>query len=222
MPRSTSKPERPEAGPAPGTGTRAGVKAEAEALIESARSVLERRGGDGFTVHEVLSEAGLGTRAFYRHFASKEALVLAVFASAAAREAERLRERMRGAETALAAVTAWLEARLELAFDDQVASTMKGLSLEAQRAIQQSPDQMEAAFDCMLAPLTEQLRRGQLDGSLAVTDPGKDAQALHDVIWGETLRRWSGFPAGTGPGAQDHVLGFCLRAIGADLEPRQS
>jgi len=215
MPDSTSKPERPGGSVA----SRTGGSSEADALIESARAVLERRGGEGFTVHEVLSEAGLGTRAFYRHFASKEALVQEVFAFAAEREADRLRDRMRGTDSALGAVTAWIEARLELAFDEQVASSMRVLSLEAQLASQQTPDRLESAFDCMLAPLIDQLRRGHLDGSFALADPGNDARALHDVVWGETLRQWSGFGLRTDPAAaKRQVLGFCLRAIGANPE----
>ena len=207
MPRSTSKPDRP-----------APVGAS-DALIDSARVVLERRGGESFTVHEVLSEAGLGTRAFYRHFASKEALVLAVFAQAAAQEADRLRDRIAGTDSALGAVTAWIEARLELAFDEQVDSTMRSLSLEAQVASQQMPDQLESAFDQMLDPLVEQLRRGQLDGSFAVADPGRAARAIHDVVWGETLRRWSEIGLRSDPAtAKEHALGFCLRAIGATAE----
>jgi AcrR family transcriptional regulator len=211
MPRSTSKPDRSPT--IPDRRTDGGL--ESDALIESARAVLERQGGDGITVHEVLSEAGLGTRAFYRHFASKEALVLAVFAVAAQQEADRLRQRMAGSGNAFEAVTAWINARLELAFDDEVAHTMRALSVEAEIASRQMPDQMELAFDCMLAPLVEQLQRGQRDGSFAVSDPSRDARALHDVIWGETLRQWSGFGVrGDRDTAKLRVLGFCLRAIG--------
>ncbi len=188
---------------------------ESDALVQAARHVLERRGGGAFTVHQVLAEAGLGTRAFYRHFRSKEALVLAVFAEEAQRERARLEARMTGARTPTEAVTAWIETRLELAFDEGVADSMRVLSLEAQLAVEHAPEQMEAAFDSMLAPLIDQLAQGQQDGSFTGDDPTRDARALHDVVWGETLRQWSAFGSGPG-GARQHVLGFCLRAIGAD------
>ena len=54
--------------PAPATTTD-----EKRALIEAGLVVLRRSGSDGCTVADVLSEAGLSTRAFYRHFASKDA-----------------------------------------------------------------------------------------------------------------------------------------------------
>ena len=158
---STSGAERRVAdGPRPPDG-----RSESEGLVQAARHVLERRGGDGFTVHEVLSEAGLGTRAFYRHFSSKEALVLAVFAEGAERERARLEARMAGAGSPTEAVTAWIESRLELAFDEEVADSMRVLSLEAQLAVDQAPEQLAAAFDCMSAPLVRQLAQGRQDGS---------------------------------------------------------
>ena len=84
------------------SGPRAVEASEADALIPRRLGrCFEHRGGAGFTVHEVLGEAGLGTRAFYRHFAAKEALVLAVFADASAQEEVHLRERMQGAWSSL-------------------------------------------------------------------------------------------------------------------------
>ncbi len=178
--------------------------------------MLERRGGAGFTVHEVLSEAGLGTRAFYRHFASKEALVLAVFADASAQEEARIRGRMQGAASTLHAVVAWIDARLELAFDEQVAMSMRALSLEAEKAGRQMPEPLVAALDRMLTPLVEQLAKAQQEGVSSGLDPVSQARSVHDVVWGETIRQWWG--VGTDQGnARAHVLAFCFQAIGAEL-----
>lgn len=190
---------------------------EAARLLEAARAVLERQGGRGFSVHDVLHQAGLGTRAFYRHFPSKEALVVAVFESVAEQEAQRLRRHMDSADSALGAVTAWIEARLDLAFDDEVGSTMKALSVEAIRASQRAPQQVESAFDLMLAPLVEHLRRGRQDGTIRTGDPDFDARAIHHIVWGETMRHWSGMrPVLSRATTTEQILGFCLRGLGAD------
>src|SRR4051812_20043747 len=58
---------------------RARAAAEAGALLEAALTVLRRKGATGLTVADVLGESGLSTRAFYRHFESKDALLLALF-----------------------------------------------------------------------------------------------------------------------------------------------
>src|SRR3954453_24201572 len=58
---------------------RARAETEARALLEAALAVLRRDGAVGFTVAAVLAEARLSTRAFYRHFASKDELLLSLF-----------------------------------------------------------------------------------------------------------------------------------------------
>ena len=58
---------------------RARYEREVEALVSSALRVMRRKGYAAATVADVLEEAELSTRAFYRHFHSKEELFLAVF-----------------------------------------------------------------------------------------------------------------------------------------------
>ena len=80
----------------------AGRRRGARAGRSRARGAAPRTDAAGLTVAEVLAEAGLSTRAFYRHFQSKDELVLAVFEQ----EAQR---RYAGLEAQLA--TAALAAR---------------------------------------------------------------------------------------------------------------
>lgn len=51
-------------------------------LIQAAATLLERTGGDGFTVQDVADEAGQSLRSFYQHFGSKDDLLLALFEEA--------------------------------------------------------------------------------------------------------------------------------------------
>src|SRR5947199_263952 len=52
---------------------------EERALVEAAHRAMRRNGFSGATVADILAEAGLSTRAFYRHFASKDELLLAMY-----------------------------------------------------------------------------------------------------------------------------------------------
>jgi AcrR family transcriptional regulator len=187
---------------------------ESQIIISAARRVLEREGSTGFRVHDVLSEAGIGTRALYRHFDSRDALVLAVFVEAAEEEALRLRSRMEAAPDPLGAVSVWIEARLELAFDEQIGNSMRDISLEAHQASRDAPEQMEIALDRLLEPLVEQLALGQAKGLFVTEDPVQQALSIQDIVWGQTLRQWSGIRTER-DGAHVHVLRFCLRGIGA-------
>ena len=57
------------------------------AFISAALLLLDRSNGDGFKVEDVAEEAGESVRCFYRHFASKDDLLLAVLEEAMERYA---------------------------------------------------------------------------------------------------------------------------------------
>lgn len=67
-------------------------------VVEAAFQLLEARGPEAVTVHDIAERAGVGVGSLYRYFAGKEAVVAAVFQ----REAERALEALDGRETALA------------------------------------------------------------------------------------------------------------------------
>jgi len=188
---------------------------ESERLIDAARHILVRKNGSGFTLNEVLEESGLGTRAFYRHFGSKDELALAVFAQEAEREAKRLHARMKDAADPVAGVVAWIDVRLEPGFDQRLAASQRPLTEEAVRASRRFPRQLEPAFNRTLEPLIDQLTRGMATGDFAGIDPVADAKAIHHVVSGVVEQRWSGFPLRRRE-TRMNVLRFCLSALGVD------
>jgi AcrR family transcriptional regulator len=173
------------------------------------------------TVRDVLAQANLGTRAFYRHFASKDELVLAMFTRAAVEEAERLRRRRAPTPDPITAVIAWIDGRLDLAFDRRIAANLQVLSTEAQLRRKETPAELQLAFDVMLAPLIEQLRMGQEGGVFTEVNPEPDARSIHDVVWGVVEAHWSGFPQRKRE-TRDRVVRFCLRAVGASVDSSAS
>lgn len=187
---------------------------ERQALLVAALEVLRERGAHGLRVDDVLTRAGLGTRAFYRHFASKDQLILDVFAAAAQAEADRLRSQIREDQNALSAITAWIDGRLDLAFDAEVSSDLQYVSRQAQAVNVTSPERMAAVHAAILAPLIEHLARAAQTGEIQCADPVADALSIDAVTWSCIERQWAG--AGDDPAtARAQVRGFCLRAIGA-------
>ncbi len=209
----------PTEGPSPGESAKvrkpSGKEHEPELLIAVARQILLKKNGAGFTLNEVLEESGLGTRAFYRHFASKDEVALAVFAEEAEREAKRLHSRMRYTSDPVEGVVAWIDARLELGFDQRLAASYRPLTEEAVRASRRFPRQLEPAFNRTLEPLIEQLSHGIDSGSFVGIDPIADAKAIHHVVSGVVEQRWTGFPLPRRE-TRGQVLRFCLCALGVD------
>ena len=179
-------------------------------ILAAASTVLREQGVGGLGIAAVLDRAGLSTRAFYRHFGSKEELVAAVFLESARVETRRLRRRMTTATTDIEAVTAWIDGRLDLAFDEGIGSDLRRLSLEAQS---QSPGLVQPAYAEMLKPLRDALARGQQAGVFRHIDPVSDAQFIHGVVWAGINEHWA-----TGDcdrdALRDRILQFCLRGLG--------
>ncbi|CQD17070.1 putative regulatory protein [Mycobacterium europaeum] len=186
-------------------------------ILVAASTTLREQGVRGLSIAAVLDRAKLSTRAFYRHFDSKDELVAAVFLDTARAERRRLQRRMSAAATEIEAVAAWIDGRLDLAFDENIKSDLRRLSLEAQSQTFASPGLVQPAYAEMLKPLSAVLQRGQQAGVFRRIDPVTDAEFIHGVVWASTNRQWR-----TGNCDRDKVradaLRFCLRALGVAPE----
>lgn len=182
-------------------------------IVAAASENLREQGVRGLSIATLLDRAGLSTRAFYRHFESKDQLVSAVFLEMAHVEMRRLRRKMAKAADPVEAVAAWIDGRLDLAFDENIKSDLRRLSLEAQSQMFASPDLIQPAYAAMLEPLVEQLHRGLVYGLFDNIDPVSEAQSIHGVVWAGTERHWA-----TGDcdraAVRERMLRFCLRGLG--------
>lgn len=182
-------------------------------ILAAASQSLRENGVRGLNIAAVLERTNLSTRAFYRHFNSMDDLIAAVFQEAARVERRRLQRRMAGAATPVEAVAAWIDGRLDLAFDARIGSDLRRLSMEAQFQTSASPALVEPAYAEMLKPLTDALRRGLGDKVFHPIDPTTEARFIHGVVWAGINQQWT-----TGESDRDdlrrRILGFCLRGLG--------
>jgi len=186
-------------------------------ILATASTTLREQGIRGLSITAVLEQANLSTRAFYRHFGSKDELVAAIFLETARVEKRRLRRRMAAATTEIDAVAAWIDGRRDLAVDDSGRSDLRRLSLEAQTQTFASPGLVQPAYAEMLKPLSEALQRGLRRVVFHHIDPVTDAQFIHGVVWAGIDRQWT-----TGDCDRDdlrqRILRFCLRGLGVTPE----
>jgi AcrR family transcriptional regulator len=187
------------------------------AILAAASKSVREQGVRGLSVAAVLERAQLSTRAFYRHFESKDQLVAAVFLDMARVEMRRLRAKMADTANPVEAVAAWIDGRLDLAFDENIKSDLRQLSLEAQSQMFASPELIQPAYAEMLKPLIEQLQRGMERGVFHDIDPVTDARSIQGVVWAGTERQWT-----TGDceraDVRQRILWFCLHGLGAAPE----
>ena len=183
------------------------------AILAAASKIVREEGVRAFSIAQVLNRAQLSTRAFYRHFASKDELVSAVFLGMASVEMLRLRRRMADAPDPVHAVAAWVDGRLELAFNDEIRSDLRRMSVEAQSQMFASPELIGPAYGEILRPLIEQLGRGRELGLFTEIDPDSEALSVHGVVWACVERQWA--TGSCDPNElRERVQRFCLRGLG--------
>ncbi len=158
-------------------------------ILAAAAEVVRTEGVQALSIARVLSRTQLGTRAFYRHFESKDQLVAAVFLEMARAEVVRLEQRMADSDP-VRAVAAWIDGRLDLAFNQQIRSDLRQMSVEAQNQMVAAPELVAPAYREILRPLVEQLARGKDLGIFAEIDPDGEALSIHGVVWTNIERHW--------------------------------
>jgi len=194
---------------------RARAETEVTTLLEAGLAALTDHGSAGLTVAYVLQRAGLSTRAFYRHFASKDELVLAVFTAELERSLARRQAAVDAAPDATAAVVAWIDETLALGYARRRAPRTRTLFAEGARLRPDHPDQFAETVAALLAPLVDALRAGRRTGELPTADPELDAVSIHAVTRELVERRLAGDTRLSLPQARAHVIRFCLPALGA-------
>src|ERR1700731_3401023 len=187
------------------------------AIVDAASKSVREQGVRGLSVAAVLERAQLSTRAFYRHFESKDQLVAAVFLEMARAEKRRLQRKMAKAGNPVEAVAAWIDGRLDLAFDENIKSELRLLSLEAQSQMFAAPELIQPAFEEMLKPLIEQLNDGLKSGVFHDIDPLTEAQSIQGVVWASTERQWAAANRERTE-VRRRALRFCLRGLGVKPE----
>lgn len=187
------------------------------AIVAAASESVRERGGWGLSVAAVLKDARLSTRAFYRHFESKDELVEAVFTEMTRAEVRRLKAKMATAATPVEAVAAWIDGRIDLAFNDGVAPELRQMPLAAPSTVFSSPELISPAYAAILEPLVEQLERGLEIGVFLGIVPAVAAKSIHGAVWAGTQQQWETGHAGRAE-VRERAIQFCLRGLGVAPE----
>ena len=185
---------------------------ERKLLLDAGMKVMRRNGFAEASLADVLEVAGVSTRAFYRHFETKDALLVAMFDRDADAVTARLRAAVGTAATARAALDAWLDEYLDLFANPRRASRVRLMSSPAARGAVGYHDAWQRMIDSQVEPLAEALARGSDDGTITSMDPALDARSILGVVEVVGPRLVAG--EWTLEDARAHVARFCWPALG--------
>ena len=187
---------------------------DVQLLVAAGRKLLHRDGAAEMTIADVLSEAGLSTRAFYRHFASKSDLLLAIYDHEVDRYRPLLQRRLDAASTPREGLVAWIDELLAAAFEPRRGERTRAMFTWAIPLQQEFPAEFSAVRAALTDPLVAVLEAGRSDGTFPNTDPGRDAAFIRALTWDLVEEHLSGVEIDAIE-AREQVLRFCLPALGA-------
>ena len=191
---------------------------ELRILLNAALVVMERNGYTDAAVADILREADLSTRSFYRHFESKDQLLCALFRREADAAAARLRAKVAAAANPREALDTWIDEILSFGHDRVKAARVSVLgSLGAMKG-EGYAREMRHASEVLTAPLEALLCDGAADGSFPLADPAADAPLIQSVVWAAAgLHPARGKPSSRAEAARQ-ARSFCGRALGVTSE----
>jgi AcrR family transcriptional regulator len=188
---------------------------ELRLILEAAMAVMQRNGYQDAAVADILKEADLSTRSFYRHFESKDQLLCALYRREAERAAERLTAKVAAAPTPRMALDAWIDEILSFGHQRAKANRVKVLGSPGAMRAEGYAEETRHAANLLVAPLQALLAEGARDGSFPWVDPVTDALLVQSVALAAAgLTPFREMPRSRAE-AFAAVHSFCLRALGA-------
>ncbi len=184
-------------------------------IIDAAYVCLSQPHSGPIPVAAILQRAGVSTRAFYRHFQSKDELFLAMLRQESDALADRLDRIAKEAPgSPVEQLKEWISRMFGWVDDAQLRMHLTVIDSDELRAAKGYRETRERAHADRERSLVQILRRGREDGSFPLADPERDAIAISAVVSREM----------TGVSPDDErqlerslarVLDFALRALGA-------
>ena len=158
---------------------------EAQRLIQAGIAELAEKGRLDPRVSDIVRRAGLSNKAFYRHFKSKDELLLAVLEEMMRQQVADFEARVTPEQPPVERIRAWIWAVLESAFDTERAAAQRPLLVHQGRLLGSLSDALwgHVAYlvGLLQSALEEAKEQGQLDPNV---DPGRDAEVIYYMAMG--------------------------------------
>lgn len=187
---------------------------QAKVVVDAARRLIAER-GDGFTTQELVKEAGVALQTFYRLFAGKDQLLLAVFEDMIAEQCSHYEEAARALPDPVARLRFYItEAVRSVGGDSSEGIRPRFVTAEHWRLYQLFPDEMSHATQAFTDLVLRQLEAARDQGLLAPADPERDAWFVTKLVMG--VYHHYAFATNTLDAAAigDQLWAFCCNALG--------
>jgi AcrR family transcriptional regulator len=184
-----------------------------QVIVEAAERLILEQGGR-FTTQELAREAGVAMQTFYRHFAGKDQLILAVIEDMVAVRTAELAEAARDLPDPVARLRRHVMGVLSELDTDARSAAARFITSEHWRLHQLYPRELEQATQPFVDLLARELGAAREAGLLHPTDVERDAELVNRLIM--SVYHHHAFAAADEPaeavGAR--LWTFCLAGLG--------
>jgi AcrR family transcriptional regulator len=177
--------------------------------------LMQERANPDFTVQDVVDRSRMALRTFYKFFASKDDLLVAVHETILANEvAPRLRERCEAVSDPVQRLRAYIDGMYELTPDPTPVA--RALTIYRNRLAETRPDDLERAFKPQIDLVVALVRAAADSGALrSKLDPETAARLLHHTVLAVTHARILG-TEGRVRVTREALWEFCASGLGVE------
>ncbi|MGX9787772.1 TetR/AcrR family transcriptional regulator [Mycobacterium sp. MMS18-G62] len=186
---------------------------ERQHIIDAAYRCLDRNSSASIT--EILDEAGLGTRAFYRNFNTKHDLLLEMFRRDREMVQAQLREVVARAQTPVEALRAWMTHLFELVSNPRKRKRVAIFYSEELRRTPGYARELELLLAADQASIAAILHGGKAEGIFTACNPEVDARSIRAAFDAALVDRFHQKSTVDAADEAEQLLGFVLRGLGA-------
>lgn len=179
---------------------------EVERILAAAVRVMQRVSPEAPRVSDIVAEAGVSNKAFYRYFAGKDDLMLAAMERGVALVVSYLEHQMAKEKRPQDKVARWIRGALAQVVDPDLTAMSRALVIQFPGSDKGRLAQ-EEILDTLRALLVEPISQ------LGRRDPARDADAVFNCTVG-TMRRYVEARGQPGRADIDHLVRFCLAGLG--------
>ena len=180
-----------------------GATEEVERILAAAVRVMERVAPQAPRVSDIVTEAGSSNKAFYRYFAGKDDLILAVMERGVAIVVSYLQHQMAKESRPEDKVACWIEGALAQVADPHLISMSRAAAGQMSNWRLADREMLRPLRDLLVEPVT----------ALGSADADRDVEAVYGCTVA-LMRRYVG--SADRPARKDieHLVRFCLLGLG--------
>ncbi|WP_373142209.1 TetR/AcrR family transcriptional regulator [Mycobacterium marinum] len=176
---------------------------EVERILAAAVRVMERAAPEPPRVSDIVAEAGSSNKAFYRYFAGKDDLILAVMERGVAIVVSYLEHQMAKESRPDTKIARWIEGTLAQVADPHLISMSRAAAGQLSNWLATDREMLRPLRDLLTAPVT----------ALGSSDVDRDVEAVYGCTVA-TMRRYVGSTEQPGRDDIEHLVRFCLLGLG--------